>query len=302
MCSSLMHQRRVRLLSVTRAERLFHRPTSCWLVMSKQSYLKDGFATETTGHWGQILYLLFVVVTLPSLTFAQAPAATEVLNHDKFGRLVTYSPGPKPKGLALLLAGERGWDPQMVHLAREIAQLDYLVAGVDSIAYLSHASQALPRCDDLVADLTNLARFLEHHYHLPARPPVLVGYAAGAGVVYAALLQAPAATFHAGISLDFCPHLPYPNPRCNGPALTNAPSDDESHTRPSRKRLATTWFVFQSEPACNKDDAIHFVKQIDNAKLTILPQKRENLASGGNQWPQLMALLQWPAPRISGWR
>jgi type IV secretory pathway VirJ component len=250
----------------------------------------------TSNYLRWILYLIFVVMAYPALTTAQTAAAAEILKYDKFEKLLIYTSGSQPKGLVLLLAGENGWDPQMVNLAQEITKLDYFVAGIDSMAYLSRPSQAASPCDDLVADLTQLARFLEHRYHLPTHPPILLGYAAGAAMVYVVLAQAPVATFHGGISLNFCPHLSQLDHLCNVQTLNKAAAGDKRNALWPEKRLVTTWFVFQAEPTCDKNSAAQFVNQIDNAKLTSLSKEHENAVNVKNKWPQLMALLQWLDP------
>jgi type IV secretory pathway VirJ component len=110
------------------------------------------------------------------------------------------------------------------------------------------------------------------------------------------LAQAPVATFHAGISLNFCLHLSQLDHLCNVKTLNKAVSGDKRHVLWPEKRLVTPWFVFQAEPTCAKNNAVHFVNQIDNAKLTILPKKHENAVNVQDRWPQLMALLQWLDP------
>ncbi len=232
---------------------------------------------DTNHYLGWILYLILSVLVFPTLTFSQTPVEPEILQYDGFEKLVIYTPKSRPKGLVLLLSGEKAWEPQTVNLAQEIANLDYLVAGIDSSAYLSQPCQPTSCCGNLVPDLTRLARFIGHHYHLPDHPSILVGYATGAAVVYAALAQAPRATFHAGISLNFCPDFSRLDHLCNMQTLNKTASDDKRHTLWPEKRLATTWFVFQSEPACDKNNAAYFVKQFDNAKLTILPKQHQEI-------------------------
>ena len=140
-------------------------------------------------------------------------------------------------------------------------------------------------------------RLLEQRYPIEThQPPVLLGYGAGATLGYAALAQAPAEGFHAGLGVDFCPELPLRKPLCKGPANL------ESTPRPDNKgvllkpvaRMPTTWFVFQNRPACDAGAAGQFVKSIQLARLSELPGP-----GGIKAWqPQVSALLQWLDPSI----
>jgi len=67
----------------------------------------------------------------------QEEAGEETLSHDNFGKLAIYYPADEPKGLVLLLSGNGGWNLDMVEVARVVADLDYLVVGIDSTSYLA---------------------------------------------------------------------------------------------------------------------------------------------------------------------
>lgn len=221
---------------------------------------------------GTCLAFCCLLLTLLSPAMAETGRAPATVSHRVFGQLHLYSPDDVPKGVVLLLAGNAGWDHSMDGLARDIEQLDYLVAGIDSRA-VSDPALGLAG-DALDSALAELAGELEQQHRLPAHPAILVGYAAGGERVYEALRNARPAMFHAGLSLEFCPP--------DAPAATGTAS----------RSLATPWFVFQRRPGCNAAAAARFVRQTGNARLTVIGSGHDSA------WTQPLALLQWLDPRI----
>jgi type IV secretory pathway VirJ component len=251
------------------------------------------------------LSLLALCVVAMLLNLAPQPlqeeAGEETLSHDNFGKLAIYYPADEPKGLVLLLSGNGGWNLDMVEVARVVADLDYLVVGIDSTSYLARLNGLASPCGDLATDFDKLRRFLENYYHLPAdRAPLLVGYGSGAALVYATLAQAPTAAFHAVVSVDFCPRIALKKPLCQGRSLESATAPDrKSIVLQPAKQLQTTWFVFQSERACDSDNVTQFVRESTNAKLVTLG-KETSKPTGQKTWlPQFTALLQWLDPSIT---
>ncbi|MDG4555475.1 MAG: AcvB/VirJ family lysyl-phosphatidylglycerol hydrolase [Candidatus Competibacter sp.] len=228
---------------------------------------------------------------------ARADAIEETLDSAIFGKLTVYHAADEPKGVVLFASGTSGWNAELAAAAREIANLDYTVAGIDSNEYLARLDRSTAACADLSADLDQLNRSMEQRYppatHLP---PILLGQGAGAALGYAALVQASAERFHAGIAVDFCPELPLRKPVCRGVGnLEGAASPDRKNmSLKSIGRLPTTWFVFQNRPSCDAGTAAQFVRSIQLARLTEMAD-----GEGGNSWlPQVSALLQWLDPSI----
>jgi type IV secretory pathway VirJ component len=179
-----------------------------------------------------------------------------------------------------------------------LAKLDYVVAGLDLDAYLARVDRSEAACADLSADFDRLNRLMEERYPIAThQPPILLGYGAGAALTYAALVQAPANRFHAGVAMDFCPELPLRKPLCPGAAnLESAvlPDNQGVGLKPVA-RLPTTWFVFQNRPACDAAAAARFVQSIPLARLAEIPGE-----GGVKTWlPQVTALLQWLDPGIA---
>jgi len=195
-----------------------------------------------------------------------------------------------------------GWNAELAAAAQEIAKLDYVVAGIGLDAYLAQLDRSDAACADPSADLARLNQSMEQRYPLEIH---LLGQGAGAALTYAALAQAPADRFHAGVAMDFCPELPLHKPFCKGASSLDSvalPDNKGTFALPDNKgtllkpivRMPTTWFVFQNRPACDAVNAAQFVKSIQLARLTEVAG-----AAGSKSWlPQVSALMQWLDPSI----
>ncbi|HRZ05940.1 MAG TPA: AcvB/VirJ family lysyl-phosphatidylglycerol hydrolase [Candidatus Competibacteraceae bacterium] len=242
--------------------------------------------------FSQVLGLSAALLTMFTV---QAEIVEETLDHPTFGQLAIYRTADEPKGIVLFPSGVDGWSPELATAAREIADLDYVVAGMDLHAYLAYLHRSTAACIDVSTDFDQLNQFMEQRYS-PAthRPPILLGYGAGAALGYAALIQAPVDHFHAGVGVNFCPELPLHKPLCPGVGkLESATGPDSPGTllKPA-PQMPTTWFVFQNQTPC--DSAAPFVKSIPLARLTDIPGE-----AGVKTWlPQVSALLQWLDPSI----
>lgn len=240
---------------------------------------------------------LCLIAALLAVAAARADIAGETLDDPAFGKLTIQRTTDEPKGVVLFASGKGGWNADLNAVAQELAKLDYVVAGIDLDAYLARIDRAEAACVDASTDFDQLNRLVEQHYppatHLP---PILLGYGAGAALTYAALAQAPADRFHAGVAVDFCPELPLRKPPCPGAANLEsvALSDNQGVVLKPVARLPTTWFVFQNRPACDAGVAVQFVKSISLARLAEIP------GNGGvkSGLPQISALLQWLDPGI----
>ena len=244
-----------------------------------------------------LLRVLYLTIALLALSNAQAEIAEETLDDAVFGRLAIYHTTDEPKGVVLFASGAGGWNADLTAVARDVAGLDYVVVGIDLDQYLTRLESSKAACLDLSADLERLNQRMEQRYPLATPlPPILLGYGAGATLGYAALAQASADRFHAGVGVNFCPELPLRQPLCPGvgklesSALPNA----QGVLLKPITRLLTTWFVFQNQPACDAVTTTQFIQSIPLARLTEAPGNQ-----GFKDWlPQVSALLQWLDPSI----
>jgi type IV secretory pathway VirJ component len=245
-----------------------------------------------------LLPALCLSVTLLMMFTAQAETVEETLDHPIFGKLATNRTVDEPKGLVLFLSGADGWNADLATAAREIANLDYIIVKIDVNAYLAHLHRSEAACINVSTDFDQLNQLMEQRYSLTThRPPILLGYGAGAALGYAALVQAPAGHVHAGVAVDFCPELPLRKPLCKGSANLDSAAlpDNKGLLLKPIARMPTTWFVFQNRPACDAVAAAQFVKSIQLARLTEISGTEEIR----NWLPQVSALLQWLDPSIA---
>lgn len=247
------------------------------------------------GPWRK-LGLVAVLLATATAT-VRAETAQDTLDHATFGKLIVWSSADEPKGVMLFASGTGGWNAELTAAATAVADLDYVVAGIDLNHYLTRLDRAETACADLAADFDQLNRLMEQRYPIAThQPPILLGYGAGAALTYAALAQGPDDRFHAGVGVDFCPELPLRKPLCPGAGrLESAASPDgKGIVLKPVARLPTTWFVFQNRPACAAGAVGQFVKSVQLARLTEIP----GAGGVGNWLPPVSALLQWLDPGI----
>ena len=243
--------------------------------------------------WSLMLGLVAAIAGAP----VWAELVEETLDEPGFGKLAIYQGSDEPKGVALLAAGSGGWKPEMAAVAREIAKLDYVVAGINLDDYVARLDRSEATCADLAGDLDRLNRLIEQRYPIAThQPPILVGVGAGAALTYAALVQASNDRFHAGVSVDFCPELALHKPLCQGANNLDGAkvTDNKSLSLLPVARLPTTWFVFQNRPTCDAAIASQFVKSVQLARWSEVAG-----TEGVKSWlPQVTALMQWLDPSI----
>ncbi len=238
-----------------------------------------------------------LVVAVSAIASARSEIVTESLDNPTFGSLTIQRTTNEPKGVVLFASGTSGWNADLTAMAQVIANLDYVVAGISLDDYLARIDRSDAVCADPSADLEQLNRLIEQRYppatHLP---PILLGYGAGAALTYAALAQAPAERFHAGVAADFCPELPLHKPLCKGAANLESVAlpDNKSVSLKPIARMPVTWFVFQNHPACDAGTAMQFLQAIALVRPVEIPGN-DGIKSG---LPQISALFQWLDPGI----
>jgi type IV secretory pathway VirJ component len=210
-----------------------------------------------------------------SVTPAESFAPSGHLSYGRFNDLAIYSPAGPPKSFVLLLSGADGWDSRVAALARQLADRGALVAGIDLPKLNANLAADLGDCVFLDGDLENLSHFLQAYYHVPTYlPPFLLGYRGGAVLAYATLVQAPANTFAAALTIGFSPITQLRKPLCEGSGLRSAPAGAEAagiRYLPA-KRLESPWVLFQTDqdPGSNGENAAQFIDGMQGAALVAL--------------------------------
>ena len=203
-------------------------------------------------------------------------AADEVVDFGRFGPVTLYrSAGPAAQ-VVLFVSGDGGWNLGVVDMARSLAGLGALVAGIDITHYMRELARSTEACLYPAADFEELSKFVQRTAGLPSYvPPVLVGYSSGATLVYALLAQAPATEFRGAVSLGFCPDLDLPKPLCRGSGL-----DWKKGAKPGQfiflpsSTLEVPWVALQGldDQVCAPAVTQDFVHQTSHAEIMMLPK------------------------------
>ncbi len=77
----------------------------------------------------KIIVSLIICLVLGCGRIAMAGEST--LSYGRFGTISLYQEKPHPVNLILFVSGDSGWNQGVVDMARELAGMDALVAGID---------------------------------------------------------------------------------------------------------------------------------------------------------------------------
>ena len=182
-----------------------------------------------------------VGLLLGGCAHASAPVG-DSLRFGRLGEVALVRPSGPPGAVVLFLSGDAGWAAGEQALAQELAAQGVLVLGVRTPAYLKAVSTGT-KCAYPAGDLEGLSQYAQKELRLPEYlHPVLLGTGAGAGLVYASLVQAPVNTFAGGVSLGFQPGVRMGGTLCKGSGLRRQHSA-EGETLAPFTALATPWRV-----------------------------------------------------------
>jgi len=227
------------------------------------------------------------------------------MSFGRFGAVHLYQgSGGHPDQVVLFVSGDGGWNLGVVDMARALAGLGALVVGIDMIRFLKTLGASSEPCAYPAADFESLSKYIQKELGYPDyRQPILVGYSSGATLIYAVLVQAPANTFKAAISLGFCADLPLVNAPCKGGGLTwtKDPRKNVYNFLPFRQ-LGTPWVVFQGDvdQVCPAGKTRAYIEQIPEAQLIMLPKVGHGYSVPKNwlpQFKQVFRQLTAPAAR-----
>lgn len=218
-----------------------------------------------------------------------------------FGPVAVYRPASgEPRQVALFVSGDGGWNQGVVSMARHLAEHQALVLGIDIRHYLKASQAREESCFSAAEDLEALSQFAQKKLELARyTPPILLGYSSGATLVYAALAQAPAATFRGAISMGFCPDLPLAKPLCRGEGLSSRPgAKGQGSIFEPRKDLKDSWLVLQGQvdQVCDPATVDRFAAGIAEARVIKLPKVGHGFGVEANWLPQLTAAISSLGP------
>jgi type IV secretory pathway VirJ component len=137
---------------------------------------------------GQALVLLLV--------WSTASSAQQILHYEPFGEVSVFRPTSAPRHVVIVVSGDAGLDPMARRIAEHLALGATLVLGVDLRQYRERLAAGWANEVYPSADLERLSQFAQRVLHIVAYDaPVLIGFDAGAALVYAALAEAHPDTF-----------------------------------------------------------------------------------------------------------
>jgi type IV secretory pathway VirJ component len=224
---------------------------------------------------------------------ATASLRTDTLRHGRFGPVIFYRRQAHPSNVVLFVSGDGGWSQGVVRMAHELAEMDALVVGIDIRRYLHALARAKEPCSYPAADFESLSQWVQQKLGFPSYvSPILVGYSSGSRLVYATLAQSPPGTFLGGLSLGFCPELPFKGRFCHGSGLLSTVE------LPGRARrlappdsLPAPWILLQGEidSTCPPDRVATFTRRIRNARMILLPYVGHGFGVESRWMPQFRA-------------
>ena len=236
-------------------------------------------------------FALALAAILASAPAAGAPA--DSLRFGAFGTVRLYHETPRPSNVVIFVSGDGGWNLGVVDMARALASLDAVVAGVDITHFTRALEQSREKCLYPAGDLELLSKAVQRHLgYEDYRTPVLVGYSSGATLVYAVLAQSPAETFKGAISLGFCPDLPLSRPLCHGDGLDWGPGPKgKGYSFLPTSKLEVPWVALQGDvdKVCSPEETRRFVSQVPRGEIVMLPKVGHGFSVQRNWMPQFKA-------------
>ncbi len=248
------------------------------------------------------LPLLCLVCVLLAPVFAHAaPATSQPRTWDEkpiavplVGSAVAYVPHAPTAHVVLVVSGDDGWNGVVVDVARHLASQ----AVVIGVPYPPLKRRAVREggCWYVASDFELISHAAQKTLNLPAyHAPALVGYGAGAAVVYAAVAGGPAVTFNGVVSIGFCPTVDLGVAVCAGDAWTPE-YDDRRHLNalPPFRALAKDWWLLQGteDRVCTVDAARTFIAPMPKAHLAEIAGRTRRLNKAERWSEQLDRAIQ----------
>jgi type IV secretory pathway VirJ component len=214
----------------------------------------------------------------------------ERLSYGPFHAVRIYRAQPPVEHLVLLLSGDGGWGAPLDAIASRLSAQGTLVAGIDVRDLFASLERDPQRCVSPADDLADLARHLQQRYTLPLRPPVLIGYSAGATLAYVALAGAAPGTFAGALTLSFCTDLDLSKPLCATPGLRSVPRSTGVHLLPA-PALPAPWMALHglNDTECPAAEAREFAGALSGTHFIGLPGVTHRYHHMSYWWPAFEA-------------
>jgi type IV secretory pathway VirJ component len=170
--------------------------------------------------------------------------------HDsgEWGRYELWEPAGAVKDLVFFFSDKGGFKPIDRDAASALTRLGAAVALVNTDVYLSRIDQSADpkECLYLPGPVEWTSHYLQQRLGLSRyRKPLLLGRAAGAGIVFALLAQGSSESFAGGMSVDFSSNIALQHPLCDHPPVSQTA---KGQMLPGSTRLCGWWCAAFTEP------------------------------------------------------
>lgn len=197
-------------------------------------------AFSRSWRWALLLCLVHLLGCHGSVTVLPTSAG-------RLGTVRLFRPQHPSSGFVFLFSDAAGWTPQLEEAARQLAERDAVVAGVDLPQYLRGLAASDDGCHYLISEIEDMSERLQRDLGFPHyRSPILVGIGEGGMLAYAALAQSPNVTVGGAISIEPVRALHTKVPLCAGATPTALPGG--GFTYAGRPGLPGWWHVVVPQP------------------------------------------------------
>ncbi|SDC93272.1 AcvB/VirJ family lysyl-phosphatidylglycerol hydrolase [Williamwhitmania taraxaci] len=219
----------------------------------------------------------------------------ETVAFGSFGKVRIYRPEGTPSSVVIFVSGDGGWNDGVVDMAKHIVKQGAIVAGIDIKRYLKGLAAHSSKCYYPSGDVEQLSMMVQKKYKLKQYyKPILVGYSAGATMVYGMLAQAPANTFKGAIVFGFSPDLDINKPLCAGSGLQQHPlTEGKTYLLEASATLSAPFILFHGskDKICPYSIAHRFMKDIPSGQLIELPQVGHDFSVTESWVPQFVEVF-----------
>lgn len=219
-------------------------------------------------------------------------APPEILTYSPYGVLTIYKPEVDPNSIVLFVSGDGGWNKGEIDMAKSIVKLGALVVGVDFKSYVKNIKGYKTKCFYPAADFEQLSFAIQKKYRIKQYlKPILVGYSAGASLVYGILAQSPDNTFKGAITLGFCPEIDISKPLCNGKALRqHVIKEGVTYCLDACEKLSAPFIVLHgtNDQVCSHTETKKFMQAMPWCEFVSLPNVGHDFSVENDWLPQFV--------------
>jgi type IV secretory pathway VirJ component len=202
-----------------------------------------------------------------------------------FGKVKIYHPVNVAQQLVLLVSGDDGWNKELVELSTVLSDAYTMVIGINYKTYSKNLQKTKGKCDYPAGDFEELSKSVQKKYHFKHYiNPVLIGYTAGAALVYVILAQAPAHTFKGAMAINYCPKMEWPRQFCKGFDLKmHVLKVGRSFYLEPSAMIQEPFIVLNDDKTkkCDNTSLSEYLKEIPNSEIKQLPQAKSQGKESG---------------------